>query len=79
MGGGSADNRRRKAALLLLGCVAVGALPHGLAPWARLVPGLGMALVLGGSVARTLFLKPPPPTPPSPMVRSPGAPPHPSH
>lgn len=59
MGGGSADNRRRKAALLLLACVAVGAFPHGLAPWARLVPGLGMALVLGGSVARTLLLPPP--------------------
>ena len=77
MGGGSADNRRRKAALLLLGCVAVGALPHGLAPWARLVPGLGMALVLGGSVARTLFLKPPPPDPSLPNGQVAGSPPPP--
>jgi len=59
MGGGSADNRRLKAALLLLACVAVGALPHGLGPWARLAPGLALALLLGGSVARTLFLTPP--------------------
>jgi 1,2-diacylglycerol 3-beta-glucosyltransferase len=74
MGGGSADNRRRKAALLLLACVAVGALPHGLVPWARLVPGLGMALVLGGSVARTLFLKPPPPDPSLPNAQVAGSP-----
>ena len=74
MGGGSADNRRRKAALLLLACVAVGALPHGLVPWARLVPGLGMALVLGGSVARTLFLKPPPPDPSLPKAQVAGSP-----
>ena len=69
MGGGSVDNRRLKAALLLLASVAIGALPHGLGPWARLVPGLGMAIVLGGSVARTLFLQPPPRNPALPDRR----------
>jgi 1,2-diacylglycerol 3-beta-glucosyltransferase len=58
MGGGSADNRRRKAAVVLLGCIAAGALPHGLGPWARFVPGLGLAALLGGSVGRTVLLRP---------------------
>ncbi|MFM7464854.1 MAG: glycosyltransferase [Cyanobium sp.] len=69
MGGGSVDNRRLKAALLLLASVAIGALPHGLGPWARFAPGLGMAIVLGGSVARTLFLQPPPTEPALPDGR----------
>ncbi|MFM9046871.1 MAG: glycosyltransferase [Cyanobium sp.] len=59
MGGGSANHRRPKAALLLLACVAIGALPHAAAgPFARLVPGLTLAILLGGFVGRTVFLKP---------------------
>jgi 1,2-diacylglycerol 3-beta-glucosyltransferase len=58
MGGGSADHRRRKAALVFLTCVAIGALPHGLAPWARLLPGLSLALLLGGVVGRTVLFRP---------------------
>ena len=61
MGGGSADNRRRKAALLLLFCLAAGALPHGLGPLARWVPGLGLAVLLGGYVGRTVLFRPAPP------------------
>lgn len=58
MGGESADHRRRKAAMVFLACVAAGALPHGLGPWARLMPGLGLAALLGGYVGRTVLLRP---------------------
>lgn len=58
MGGGSVDNRRRKAALVLLVCIAAGSLPHALGPLVRWVPGLSLALLLGGYVGRTVLLKP---------------------
>ena len=59
MGGGSADHRRRKAALVLLACIAAGALPHGLGPLTRFVPGLSLAALLGGYVGRTVLRRPP--------------------
>jgi len=81
MGGGSSDDRRRpKAALFLLACGLAGVLPHGLDPLARLLPSLGLALLLGGYVARTAFLRPaaappgpqnPPDCPPSIAAESP--------
>jgi 1,2-diacylglycerol 3-beta-glucosyltransferase len=59
MGGGSADHRRRKAALVFLICVGAGALPHALAPWARLLPGLVLGMLLAGVVGRTVLSRPP--------------------
>ncbi|MFN9645807.1 MAG: glycosyltransferase [Cyanobacteriota bacterium] len=58
MGGDNADNRRPKAALLLLGCLVAGALPHWLSPVARAVPGLALAGVLAGQVSRVIFFRP---------------------
>ncbi|MFN5464419.1 MAG: glycosyltransferase [Cyanobacteriota bacterium] len=59
MGGGSADHRRRKAALVVLACLVAGALPHWLGPLARLLPGLGLAALLGGYLGRTVVVRPP--------------------
>ncbi len=58
MGGGSADNRRRKAALVFLACLVAGALPHALGPLVRWVPGVGLAVLCGGYVGRTVLLRP---------------------
>jgi len=66
MGGGSGDNRRPKAALVLLVCVLAGTLPHGLPPWARLVPAITLAALMGGSVGRTVLFRPSPEPSPSP-------------
>jgi 1,2-diacylglycerol 3-beta-glucosyltransferase len=58
MGGGSSDDRRLKAALFLIACLAAGLLPHALGPLARLLPSLGLAGLLGAYAARTVFLRP---------------------
>ncbi|MFN9546332.1 MAG: glycosyltransferase [Cyanobacteriota bacterium] len=58
MGGDSADNRRPKAALVLLGCVAAGAFPHWLGPVARVLPGLSLAALLAGHVGRVISFRP---------------------
>lgn len=58
MGGGSADNRRRKAALVFLACLVAGALPHALGPLVRWVPGVGLAVLCGGYVGRTVLQRP---------------------
>lgn len=68
MGGGSADHRRRKAALVFLACLAAGALPHWLGPLARLLPGLGLAVLLGGYLGRTVAVRPPSPVLPPPSL-----------
>lgn len=60
MGGDSANHRRPKAALVLLGCVVAGALPHWLGPVARVVPGLSLAALLAGHVGRVIFFRPEP-------------------
>lgn len=81
MGGGSADHRRRKAALVLLACCAAGALPHALGPLARWLPGLALAILLGGYLGRTILVRPSPPgddlgsVPPSPPGSATGSPP----
>ncbi|MEB3183989.1 MAG: glycosyltransferase family 2 protein, partial [Cyanobacteriota bacterium] len=61
MGGGSSDDRRLKAALFLLVCLAAGLLPHALGPLARLIPSLALATLLGAYAVRTVFLRPAPP------------------
>jgi hypothetical protein len=58
MGGGSSDDRRLKAALFLILCLAAGLLPHALGPLARLLPSLGLAGLLGAYAVRTVFLRP---------------------
>ena len=58
MGGDSADNRRPKAALVLLGCVVAGAFPHWLSPLARLLPGLTLGALLASHVGRVIFFRP---------------------
>ena len=59
MGGGSSDDRRRpKAALFLLACGVAGVVPHGLGPFGRLLPAIGLAGLLGAYVVRTVFLRP---------------------
>lgn len=58
MGGDSADNRRPKTALVLLGCLIAGALPHWLSPLARVLPGLTLAALLAGHVGRVIFFRP---------------------
>lgn len=60
MGGGSSNDRRRaKAALFLLACGLAGLLPHGLGPWGRLLPAVGLAGLLGAHAVRTVFFRPP--------------------
>jgi|GEM_PF-230018 len=59
MGGGSSNDRRRaKAALFLLACGLAGLLPHGLGPWGRLLPAVGLAGLLGAHAVRTVFFRP---------------------
>jgi 1,2-diacylglycerol 3-beta-glucosyltransferase len=60
MGGDSADNRRSKAALVLLCCVVAGAFPHWLSPLARVLPGLSLAALLAGHVGRVILFRPEP-------------------
>jgi 1,2-diacylglycerol 3-beta-glucosyltransferase len=69
----SADNRRGKAALFLVGCGLAGLAPHWLGPGRSLIPSLVLALLLGGYSIRTVLLNPLAsaadafrPTPPSP-------------
>jgi 1,2-diacylglycerol 3-beta-glucosyltransferase len=62
MGGGSADHRRSKAALVLVACLVAGAGPHWLGPLARIVPGLSLAALLAGHVGRVILFRPAPPS-----------------
>ena len=85
MGGGSADNRRRKAALVFLACVLVGGVPHWWGPLARVLPGLSLAILLAGHVGRVVIFPPrssaaegpgdPPPTGPGALPGALASPP----
>ena len=60
MGGGSSDDRRPRAALFLVACLAGGLIPHALGPLGRLLPALSLAGLLGAYAVRTVFLRPAP-------------------